>query len=506
VVVITRATLVKISTTSIAIVLDALLGLLEDLARPYKAVISHPPHVLLSELYTLELIADCCSSHWTPPNKSKPWSSHTDGNGDADADANANGWDTAGPRPPLEPLHEILISRVFEVIKLLYEPLPDSYALPAKTILDESSSRSIAIQIPDEPSVRTPLSTPSEEPLESSLLLQAHAAAIESQINTVVEFVTATSWAPCFEYLRNVIYTVRTAVPAQGTPIPNAAAAEDERAALVIVRVVSSFWVDSQKLGLIIQEFCSSFLHFRKSFQNAIAVVTPLLITRWLDRHPEEFVSLHTMQKRRDSGPDTLFDMTQTIVDNGRRRTLLYPLQMTLLFLLPEVFQVASNLREAKGGSVTKKVTFLENLRKALRNRNEQAAYCLVSLLRAARHFTAESDSALLSYAMDVQDEVREAVFRRFAPGVDAILFEQDIMTAAFVSLTHLNFDSSVDSLAQSCLSSSAPHNFRISVIQACSHFARLQDHQRYKPLFKTASAFIQGQLKVSRILFSALR
>jgi neurofibromin 1 len=121
----------------------------------------------------------------------------------------------------------------------------------------------------------------------------------------------------------------------------------------------------------------------------------------------------------------------------------------------------------------------------------------MVLLLRAARHFDAESDSALMSYAMDVQDEVRDAVFRRFAPGADGVLHEQDIMTAAFVSLTHLNFDHSVETLAVACLSSSAPHSFKIAVIQACAHFARLGNNQKYQPLFTTASAFIQGQLQV---------
>jgi neurofibromin 1 len=218
---------------------------------------------------------------------------------------------------------------------------------------------------------------------------------------------------------------------------------------------------------------------------------------RWLDRYPEEFVQLHAMHKRRDGAPDTLFDMAQTVVDNGRRRAVLFPLQTTLLFLLPDVFEVASNLREAKSSSMSKKVAFLDGLRKALRNRNEQAAYCLVSLLRAARHFNAESDSALMSYAMDVQDEVKDAVFHRLTPGADEVLFEQDVMTAAFVSLAHLNFESCVTSLAQTCLAPSAPLSFKISAIQACSHFARLSNADDYQPLFTAASAFIQGQLKV---------
>ncbi len=459
--------------------LDSLLALAEDLARPYQTVTSHPPHVLLSELYTLELIADCCASHWKP-------------DGAAGQDARDG---HAKLRPP-EPLDDLLISRIFDVIKLLFEPLPDGSTLPAETILEESSSKHVAIRLFEE-SPPTALSTSSEEQFESSRLLQDHAAAIESQVTKIVEYMTASSWPAVFDYIRNIAHVVRTTLSVQSASAPNATAVEDERAALIMLRVVSSFWVDYQKLSTVIQEFCSSFLHLPKSFQNSVAIVLPVLITRWLNRFPEEFIQLHTLHKRRDTGPETLFDMTQAAVDTPRRRALIYPLQMTLIFLMPDVFEVASNLREAKSGSVTKKVGFLDSLRKALRNRNEQAAYCLVLLLRAARHFDAESDSAFVSYALDVQDEVRDAVFRRFAPGADGVLFEQDIMTAAFVSLAHLNFESCLSS-SQTCLASSAPHSFKISVVQSCTYFARSADRGKYQPLFSAASAFIQGQVKVS--------
>ena len=388
---------------------------------------------------------------------------------------------------------------MFEVIKVLFEPIPDGYTLPTKAILDDSSAKHITTPPSEEPT-RTPLSTSSSEPPETRNLLQTHANAIEAHIKLIVEYVTASSWPAAFDFFRNVMYTARNNMPAQGAPIPNANAAEEERAALIMLRLVSYFWVDNQKLSLVIQEFCSSFLHFRKSFQNTIAVVLPQIITRWLDRYPAEFVQMHSVHnaRRRETAPDTLFDMTLTIGDNGRRKALLYPMQMTLLFLQPDVFEVASNMRDSKGAGMAKKVQFLDGLRKALRNRNEQAAYCMVLLLRAARHFDAESDSALLSYAMDVQDEVKDAVFRRFTPGAEGTVFDQDIMTAAFVSLSHLNFESCVESLAVSCLASSSPQSFKIAVIQACAHFARLGSSQQYQPLFTVASAFIQGQLQVS--------
>ncbi|KAL0940809.1 GTPase-activator protein for Ras-like GTPase [Colletotrichum truncatum] len=482
VVLITRATLVKISTTAAAFVLDALIALLEDIVRNYKGLPppTHPPHVLLSEIYVITLAADCCTAHWEHIKCQS---------------LRQNSSESESRRNPLkhvpEPLKEALVNRIFDLFKWLIEPIPEGYVLPSSTILD------------DTPRPADPISG-STDGFTSSLFggtngpqdevfSAAHLTVMEPCIRVVVEYVTASTWSYSFDYFRNVVYTVRTAAVVQAAPGQSATAPEDDKAALSVLKILSFFWVDAQKLGLIIQEICSSFLHFRKTFQNTVAVVAPLLITRWLERYPHEFVQQHTLHRRLDGGADTLFDMTQTVVDNGRKKGVLYPLQTTLLFLLPDVFEVASNLREAKSGSMAKKVGFLDGLRKALRNKNEQAAYSLVSLLRAARHFDAEDDAALVSYAMDVQDEVREAVFRR--GGNDASLLDQDLMTAAFVSLAQLSPDSCVDSL-QSYLSPSSPQGFKTAVVQGCRYFARQNDSHIYEQLFTVAGPYMRTQLK----------
>ena len=493
IVAITRATLVRVSASSIVIVLDSLLSLLADLARPYKTVAARPNHVILSELYVLALIADCCSSHW----------------GGAPDDGSVHelpGWQKA-KLPPPAPLDEGLVHRVFEAVRIFLIPVPDGHMLLAQTILDDSTSQpgnGYGTRAANAAGYsRISPSAERGDILESAALLEARSAETECHVRIIIEYVTASSWSAAFEYFRNAVYGIRTAAPLQVVPATTPAASDEEKAALVVVSLISSFWVDRHRLGLVIQELCSSFLHFRKPLQNAVAVVAPRLISRWIDRYPGEFVQLHYQRQRIDGSPDTLFDMAQTVVDGGRKRGLQYPLQMALLLLLPDVFEVASNMREAKGGGMAKKIAFLDGLRKALRNRNEQAAYCLVSLLRAARHFDAESDSALMSYAMDVQDEVRDAVFRRFPAGAEPLIFEQDILTAAFVSLGHLNFDVCADALAQSCLVPSAPQGFKTAVVQACSHFARLDQPSKYQSLFAATAPFVQAQLKAMSSLFA---
>lgn len=473
------------------------MGLIEDLGRPYKsvAIYSHPPHVLISEIYIFGLIADCCTSHWNAlgavPSQPESWRVKSS---------------QRAKLPPPQTLDSALVTRVLDILRLYARPLPEGYSLSTQTLLDEFNTERTVVADQPEPSNPLPPAG-SEQPVESQALFDSKIEGLERQGRTIAEFVSASNWTSSFEYLRKLIYMVRTTTSANIATVQTPASADDEYTALIVLRLIGCFWVDSQKLGLIIQEICSSYLHFRRPFQHTIAIVTPLLITRWLDRYPDEFVELHTIHKRLDGGPDTLFDMTQTVVhDNGRadsvadgvrRKFLLYPLQITLLFLLPDVFEVASNLREAKSGGMSKKVAFLDGLRKTLRNKNEQAAYCLVLLLRAARHFDLESDSAFMSYALDVQDEIRDAVFRRNSSGPDSGLFDQDIMTAAFMSLTDLNYESCVDSLAPSCLSPNTPLGFKIAVIQACSHFAGLEEADRYTQLYRIGFEFTLTQLKV---------
>ena len=381
---------------------------------------------------------------------------------------------------------------MLDTLKTLLEPIPEDYALPAQTLLGHVSRRNVPI--------------PRAKPAPSgSDLLDAHLAELDTYVKVVVEYITASSWQASFDYFRNAVYGIR-GTPASAGPEPPKPSQDTDEAALVIIRLLSFFWVDGPKLRFIIQEICSSYLHFRRPYQYAVAIVIPLLIIRWTDRYPKEFVQLHLLRQRLNVPAETLFDMVQRLSDNAKLKYLLYPFQTALLFLLPDVFEVASNLKEAKSSSMVKKVSFLDGLRKSLRNGQETAAFCLVSLLRAARHFDADNDSALVSYAMDVQDEVRDAVFRKLptpsssaspTSAMESSVFAQDVMTAAFVSLAHRNLNSSAITLVDTCLASAAPESFKIAAVQGCCYFAEQPYAAQYHELFGLVSPFMRAQLEV---------
>ncbi|PVH71158.1 hypothetical protein DL98DRAFT_660794 [Cadophora sp. DSE1049] len=516
IVVLTRGTLVGISASCIGTVVEALTQLLEELSQPFKSIQAHPIHVLHSELYVLELLAECCSIHWASVNTTEASSVEEDALSDSEGsdsevekkisslpDAKYDQKRRASRNRLLErgnppgPLTDDLVRRLIDAVKLFSRPVPESYILPAANILDDMFTGLPAGEsyLPENP-------TPTNGHLngsEVSKLLVDKSDAIEAFTRGIIEYVSYSNWSRVLEYLKNALQ--QAARQPTGNPAQTSFVGDDDRNALVSIRLISSFWVDSRKLSVVIQELCGSFLHLRKTFQTTVAIVLPLLITRWLERNPSEFIDLHSMHKRLDGGAETLFDMTNTMFDGGKRKALLYPFQTSLLLLLPDVFEYASNMREVKSSSsIAKKVSFLEMLRKALRNRNETAIYCLTTVLRVARHFPLDSDAAILSFALDVQEEVREAVFRRHNPGIDAANIDSALMCAAFVSLAHLDFESCVESLTPVCLATNAPQDFKIAVISACSHFARQSNADEYLPLFTKVAEFIRVQLRATAL------
>jgi neurofibromin 1 len=520
VVVLTRATLVGVSPSCIGLVVETLVQLLEELARPYKGIQTHPIHVLHSELYALELLADCCATHWDSRNTSRGRRTDTASGSDTENSHSEDNLNTTSAekgnhgharrisrnRPLLrdvspEPLDDELVKRLVDAIKLFLRPLSDNYVLPATNILDDVFKGLHPAGNPATPDSSAGADGHLNGTETSKILLERNEA-IEAFTRGLVEYVSFSNWPKIFECLKN---SLRAAHPTAGSTVQASLPVDDDRSALITLRLISSFWIDGRKLSIVIQELCGSFLHLRKAFQTTIAIALPLLITRWLERSPAEFVDLHTMHKRLDGGAETLFDMSNTMFDGGRRKSLLFPFQTCLLFLLPDVFEVASNMRDVKSSSISKKVSFLEMLRKSLRNRNEPAIFCLTSVLRVARHFTLDSDAAILSYALDVQEEIRESVFRKYTIGMDTTAIDSGLMTAAFVSLAHLNFETCVENLAPFCLAHNSPQDFKIAVISACSHFARQENAADYQPLFSTVAEFVRTQLKVPFLSFNTI-
>ena len=173
----------------------------------------------------LALTADCCSASWSGVFREddEPVS--------------------------LRPLEAPLVGRTLDAMRSLIDPLPDTFHIPSHTLLDDVQDYKISgpAVLGDWQSQKTGESHGGEDNGSN------RTAEIDHHVKTVVEYVTASSWTPSFEYLRSIFHGIRTtAAPSMGSDAARALQAAD-RTALATLRFLGSFWVDGTKLSLIIQ-------------------------------------------------------------------------------------------------------------------------------------------------------------------------------------------------------------------------------------------------------------
>jgi neurofibromin 1 len=278
--------------------------------------------------------------------------------------------------------------------------------------------------------------------------LPKKASDLERASFRVIEYISASNWALVFHTMSQRLKFLRTT------------ASDDSDASGL--QFIAHMWINQEKLSLIIKEISGSFLPLRKPAQNMLAALLPETIHRWIEAHPKDFVDLHVNNRKLEKGVDNLFDIATSLAGGAGRRTIIWPLQTALILLLPDVFWTLEMRSEQRG---SKKVAFLNDLRRSLRlaRSSDIAASCLIIMCRAGSLFPAESDSALLSFALDVQNEVTEEIFRRQQFGEDPSV-DRDIMIKAFVSSARLGVDSVVENLLPRCLDKNSPITFKITV------------------------------------------
>lgn len=308
---------------------------------------------------------------------------------------------------------------------------------------------------------------------------------LEKAVFTVFEFLSASNWGLIYHTMQVKLKSLRQGSPNDDTDANG-------------LKFMAYMWLNSKKLSLVIQEISQNFFILKKHSQNVVAGLLPQAIHKWIDSNPQDFVQLHLNQKKLEGATDVLFDYASSVADNTRRRAFLWPLQTALVLLLPEIF-MATVVGESRSGTVQKKVYFLDNLRKALRHpkSSDVAATCLVSICQAASHFPPDSDSALLSFALDVQNEMREEIFKRqlFAPGEYEPAVERDVMVKAFVSLCRLSMDSVVTQLIPRCLDKNSPLAFKVTVFAGAAILAANDPEDNYKPLYQVIAPSLREYL-----------
>ncbi|CAH8478803.1 unnamed protein product [Schistosoma turkestanicum] len=146
--------------------------------------------------------------------------------------------------------------------------------------------------------------------------------------------------------------------------------------------------LDMRKLSRLILEICNRFRSLKKSTWLHLAVYLERAIWNWLENYPQEFDELQ--KKPNDELADCcerLFDLfTSLCAESGRKKILVWPLQMMLLVLCPKVLEEINNAENGAPLSPEhqKKKQFMDEVRKALASHGHGSSGSKPALLEAA--------------------------------------------------------------------------------------------------------------------------
>jgi hypothetical protein len=388
-------------------------------------------------------------------------------------------------------LDDTQAQRLLDYLIYLISPLPDDFELPSSWLLDGE--------------IRAYPDT-TNGTVKGSLKTKSLLDDLGRSSSIIISYLSAANWSIVFNCFQSKLRQLRAVVAGSVNGTNAQSQEEDEnRETLSAMQIMVYLHLDGQQLSLILQELSGCFLNLRKDAQSVIARLLPGTISRWMKSSPKEFLGLHSTTNKSIQGADVLFDMANSITDNrARRKGVVWPMQMALVFLVPEAFWVAANMRDAKSGQVAKKAAFLESLRNSLTSpRNHHAAlFCLVWLCQAATRYSFESESALYSYAVDLQTDVRRSVLQFTDMGSADHMPDRDMLVASIVALAELDPDPICEA-APRMLNVNSPIALRIGLIGACSVLAAQEDSSRFEHLFELLAPFLRIHCTVCRSRFS---
>ncbi|KAL7276775.1 Ras GTPase activating protein ira2 [Rhizina undulata] len=461
VVAMSRATLIELSKTQIDILIATIVNQLEAISRPYETLAprNRPQLVLLTQTYLVELLADCTAANW---------------------DAVEAAYQGNRENQTESVRHPGLSSRKTRRREREPPPLDEGQAkYTLELLLRLTSSPNNDEHVP----TNNGKSAQAEE--RSLDGLPKKASDLEKMSYKVIEYLSASNWNLVYQTMQTKLKILRTSASDDGDASG--------------LQFIAHMWLNQKKLSMVIQEISGSFLPLKKASQNMLAALLPEAIHRWIDSHAKDFVDLHTSHRRLEGGADLLFDFASSLTDSSKRRAIIWPLQTALVLLIPEVFWVADMRGEQRGNSIAKKVAFLHNLKQALRmpKSADIAASCLITICRAGSLFPTESESALLSVALDIQNDMREEIFKRNAhnQNMDDNGMDRDIMIKAFVSLARLSVESVVEHLVPRCLNPNSPMSFKVTVFAAAAVLASQSNSEFFTPLYEAIAPDLRDYL-----------
>lgn len=327
--------------------------------------------------------------------------------------------------------------------------------------------------------------------------------AVYRYANLVVFYLSSSNWPVVHARIRNRIAYL-TSTPED---VPNPAD----------LRIIECGNLNVHRLGNVLHELGTSFLHLRKSAQNSAALILRRTAWAFIQYNPAEFATIYATGRRLEGNPDALFDIAYGLAESTRRKQALWPMMTALLILSPDIVHKIASEGPGKqspfGGkgsgsqATSKKIAFLEAIRKALKGGKlcDIAAVCATDLCKAATYSPPNSGS-LRTLVSDFQQELKERVFDVSRPMINSVKqIETSLIVEGFISFFRLDASRTLKSLVPTCIAEGHPAAFKIGFLKAVLQLVSESLHIPWNPpidlLFPHISLWMRRTFKHQLIL-----
>ncbi|KAF6735969.1 Neurofibromin [Oryzias melastigma] len=183
-------------------------------------------------------------------------------------------------------------------------------------------------------------------------------------------------------------------------------------------------------------------------------------------------VDCSKLKKLLQEAAEKLFDLVDSFAESAKRKAAVWPLQIILLVLCPEITHTIS--KDTVEDSKANKKQFLDNLRKALAGQGgnkqlmESAAVACVKLCKASTYINWEDHSTIFLLVQSIVMDLKAMLFNPAKPffrGTGSQNADVELMTDCFVSCFRINPHNNQH--FKVCLASSSPSTFHFVLVNS---------------------------------------
>lgn len=213
------------------------------------------------------------------------------------------------------------------------------------------------------------------------------------------------------------------------------------------LELIRHLHVNVSSLKILLQESNQVFRSLKKIGQLALVSGLEKAIWNWVENSPDEFAQL-----QREPSPELseyaekLFDMVDNFAESSKRKAAVWPLQIMLLILCPDMLEQIATSEKVFDVSKANKKEFLDHLKKALnstKHLTESAAVVCVKLCKVATYMKPEDNSVLCFLVVSMLNELKALLFnvsKPFSVGSGGFFTTEELMVDCFVSSFRINY------------------------------------------------------------------